>query len=217
MTENTKNNASLQVNHNTAKLPEPKMKASSITKIKGKDTATYEGMLDFGHQHGIAKLLIELIQAPSKENDQTAICKANLETADGRFFSDIGDANPSNTPKGCSGHCIRMASTRAKTRVLSDAFNIKSKINSDHAHDESAIDAEFTVVERISLPAAQPDPRPNPISPKQISMLKGLASKQNMSDAELENIARHKFNKDINSLSTKEAHLLIQLIGQDPT
>ncbi|WP_027367342.1 hypothetical protein [Desulfocurvibacter africanus] len=213
MSENTKKNASLQANQSTPKPQEPKMKASSITKIKGKDTATYEGMLDFGHQHGIVKLSVELIQAPSKENNNIAICEANLSTPDGREFSDIGDASPANTPKGCAEHFIRIASTRAKMRVLCDAFNIKSIINSDHGHDESVIDADFSVVERASLPEAQPGNHPNPISSKQISMLKGLASKRTMSDEELENIARHKFNKDINSLSTKEAHLLIKHIG----
>ena len=213
MSDNTKKNASLQSNQSTTKLHEPKIKASSITKIKGKYAATYEGILDYAHQHGISKLKSRLIQAPSPENHDTAICEANLSTSDGREFSDIGDASPTNTPKGCAEHFIRIASTRAKMRVLCDAFNIKSILNSDHGHDESVIDAEFTVVDKASLPEAQPSPHPNPISPKQISMIKGLASKQNMSDEELENIARQKFNKDVNSLSTKEAHLLIKHIG----
>ncbi len=215
MSNNTKNNASLQANQSTTKLPEPKMKASSITKIKGKDAATYEGILDFAHQHGIASLKSRLIQAPSKDNDNTAICEANLSTPDGREFSDIGDASPTNTPKGCADHYIRVASTRAKTRVLCDAFNIKSIINSDNEHSGSVIDVDFTIVERAPLPEAQPGPHSNPISPKQISMLKGLASKQNMSDEVLKNIAKQKFNKEINALSTKEAHLLIKHIGNN--
>lgn len=213
MPDDNKSKTHPKSSQSTVKLQEPKLKASAIRKIKGKDAATYEGMLDFAHQHGINELKVDILQFPTCENDHTAICKAALKTTSGKTFVDIGDASPSSTPQGCSEHYIRMASTRAKTRVLSDAFNIKSKINSDHEQDESFIDADFTVVERLPLSEAQPSPHPNPISPKQISMIKGLASKQNMSDEELENIATQKFNKDINSLSTKEAHLLIKHIG----
>lgn len=210
MPESTKRKSTLQIDKNSVEPSEPKLKATSIMKIKGKDAATYEGMLDFGHQHGIAKFGVDLIQAPSKENEQTAICKAILETTDGRLFSDIGDANPSNTPKGCSEHYIRMASTRAKTRVLCDAFNIKSVIHSGFGQDDHAIDAEYKIVEGRSISNMQVIESHNPISIKQVSMINGLASNNNLTAQEVENISLHKFNKHINSLTTKEAHQLIK-------
>jgi len=216
MSNNNKNKTSLQVNQNIANLPEPKMKASSLMNIKGKGAATYEGMLDFAHQHGIHSLKSSLIQIPSTGNENTAICGATLLTSDGREFSDIGDASPANTPSGCADHYIRIASTRAKARVLCDAFNIKSTINSNYAHDGQIIDADFTVKERASLPKSQPNPHPNLISTKQIEYIKRLASSQNIGTEELDRISKQKFNNNLNSISTKEAHLMIEHIKNEP-
>ena len=42
----------------------------------------------------------------------------------GELFSDIGDADPSNVNRKIAPHIIRMASTRAKARVLRDLCNI---------------------------------------------------------------------------------------------
>jgi len=67
---------------------------------------------------------VELIQYPSDENKNTAICKARVETMDGKKFSDIGDANPQNCNSKVARHLIRMASTRAKARAFRDMDNI---------------------------------------------------------------------------------------------
>jgi histone acetyltransferase (RNA polymerase elongator complex component) len=40
------------------------------------------------------------------------------------IFSDVGDANPNNCHKLVSKHILRMASTRAKARVLRDMTNV---------------------------------------------------------------------------------------------
>ena len=71
-----------------------------------------------------ASVDVELIQYPSDENKQTAICKARVETVDGKKFSDIGDANPQNCNSKVARHLIRMASTRAKARAFRDMDNI---------------------------------------------------------------------------------------------
>ncbi|OQB77584.1 MAG: hypothetical protein BWX87_02758 [Bacteroidetes bacterium ADurb.Bin123] len=67
---------------------------------------------------------VELIQYPSDENKNTAICKARVESMDGKKFSDIGDANPQNCNSKVARHLIRMASTRAKARAFRDMDNI---------------------------------------------------------------------------------------------
>jgi hypothetical protein len=92
--------------------------------LKGKDFVTYAGLLDLAHQMGLARLEVEEIQFPTKENNHEAIVKATAETISGRLFVDIGDANHSNTNKLIAQHVIRMASTRAKARVLRDLTNI---------------------------------------------------------------------------------------------
>lgn len=92
--------------------------------LKGKDFVTYAGLLDLAHQMGLARLEVEEIQFPTKDNNHEAIVKATAETISGRLFVDIGDANHSNTNKLIAQHVIRMASTRAKARVLRDLTNI---------------------------------------------------------------------------------------------
>jgi hypothetical protein len=67
---------------------------------------------------------VELIQFPSDDNKQTAICKATVKTFDGKIFADIGDACPQNCNSKVARHLIRMASTRAKARAFRDMDNI---------------------------------------------------------------------------------------------
>ena len=102
----------------------PKLDDSFIKKIDDKDFVLYSGLLDVAHQKNLSSVDVELIQYPSDENKQTAICKATVKTIDGKIFSDIGDANPQNCNAKVSKHLIRMASTRAKARSLRDLDNI---------------------------------------------------------------------------------------------
>ena len=95
-----------------------------ITTIQGKDFVLYAGLLDLAHRKGLRKLVVEILQFPAQENDNTAICIAVAETDDGEIYTDIGDANPANTNKKIVNHIIRMASTRAKARVLRDLTNV---------------------------------------------------------------------------------------------
>lgn len=102
----------------------PKLDESFIKKIDDKDFVLYAGLLDVAHQNRLVSIDVELIQFPSDENKQTAICKATVKTVDGKTFSDIGDANPQNCNSKVAKHLIRMASTRSKARALRDADNI---------------------------------------------------------------------------------------------
>ncbi len=95
-----------------------------IFNIQGKDFVLYAGLLDLAHQRGLKKLIVTILQSPNQENNFTAICRAVAETCDGEIFTDIGDANPTNTDKMIVHHLIRMASTRAKARSLRDLTNI---------------------------------------------------------------------------------------------
>ncbi len=95
-----------------------------ITNIKGKDFVLYAGVLDLATQKGLLKLEVELLQFPTKENGNEAICRAVAESKTGEVFSDIGDANPKNCHSQIVKHLIRMASTRAKARALRDMCNI---------------------------------------------------------------------------------------------
>ncbi len=102
----------------------PKLDDRFIITLKDKDFVLYSGLLDLGHQHGLLKLEVEAVQFPSKDNGMEAICKATAETKTGKVFTDFGDASPQNTNRAIAQHLIRMASTRAKARVLRDMNNI---------------------------------------------------------------------------------------------
>jgi predicted nucleic acid-binding Zn finger protein len=102
----------------------PRLDDRFMTNIKGKDFVLYAGVLDLATQNGLLKLEVELLQYPSKENGNEAICRAVAEGKSGHVFSDIGDANPNNCASMIAKHLIRMASTRAKGRCLRDMCNI---------------------------------------------------------------------------------------------
>lgn len=104
--------------------PIPRLDDRFLINIKGKDFVLYAGVLDLATQKGLLKLEVELLQFPSKENGNEAICRSIAESKTGEVFSDIGDANPANCHAMIAKHFIRMASTRAKARALRDMCNI---------------------------------------------------------------------------------------------
>ena len=193
------------------KNDKPAVKERYAIKVKGTDTVTYPGKLDYGHQYGIKKLCVELAQFPHKDNDNTAICAATVETEDGKIFSDIGDASPSNVPSGCVQSYIRIASTRAKSRALSDAFNIGALSEEDIVAAENntrIIDVVPLSVQKEtkSLAVGGGD---NPISPKQRDFITGLCQQ---SGKDAESVASERFNKSIDSLVGREANELIKFL-----
>ena len=193
----------------------PKIKSSGVSNIKGKDIASYEAKLDYAHQVGIKSLKVDIAQFPAEDNGQNCICHARLETDDGKVFTDIGDANPNNVPRGCIDSFIRMASTRAKARVLSDAFNIRSVMEDSHApqHDRAwgqVIDVDFSDVPSAipqSLPARKDGGGSKPASDKQLALINSLAIQRNMSP---EDMATSAFGKSLYQLQGSEASQLIQ-------
>lgn len=108
----------------TANKTKPKLDDRFVMSVQGKDFVLYSGLLDLAHQHGLARLDVELIQHPTEVNGREAICRAIAVTKDGETFTDLGDASPTNCSKNIVPHLIRMASTRAKARVLRDMSNI---------------------------------------------------------------------------------------------
>lgn len=59
----------------------------------------------------------------NEDNQYTALATATARGAEGVFFTDIGDASPASCSTKLVPHLLRMASTRAKVRVLRDFTN----------------------------------------------------------------------------------------------
>lgn len=95
-----------------------------IIEVQGQSFVKYEGLLDVAHQIGLVELSVDLIQIPTQDNNWTAICHATGITDNGAVFADYGDASVNSVSRNLTPHIIRMASTRAKARVLRDMTNI---------------------------------------------------------------------------------------------
>jgi hypothetical protein len=194
----------------------PKLKPSGVIQIRGKDATTYEDKLDYAHQFGIKSLKVVMTQYPSEQNGQMCICQAELVTADDRVFSDMGDASPHNVPRGCADSFPRVASTRAKSRVLSDAFNIKGAVidDADMPPDggggEYITGADFSPIEpvqRLALPSSFDGGGAKPASDKQLHLIGSLASQRQVSPEEM---AASMFGKTLDQLQGSEASQLIK-------
>lgn len=88
-----------------------------------KEVARYAGLLAKAHEEGLRQVTTTFLQIPNKENHETAIVHATIQTSKGTFTG-IGDASPENVRANIAPHLIRMAETRAKARALRDAVNI---------------------------------------------------------------------------------------------
>jgi hypothetical protein len=102
----------------------PKLDDRWITTIEGREFVKYAGLLDLGHQKGIAQIEVEAVQLPTAENGNFAVCKATVVSKTGESYSDIGDCNPQNCNSKVGKHLLRMASTRAIARALRSMTNI---------------------------------------------------------------------------------------------
>lgn len=193
----------------------PKINQSKVVNIRGKDVATYEAALDYAHQCGIAELAVNLIQSPDASNNNTAICSAKLKTEDGKLFEDIGDANPNNVPRGCVDSFIRVASARAKSRVISDAYNLKSLLGDssnsiDSSRDNKVIDVDFEVMSQgqaSTQKQALNGGGSKPLSAKQSELIYSLAERKG---TDAQSLAMQMFGKSVQELQGSEANELIQ-------
>jgi hypothetical protein len=91
-----------------------------IVTIQDKPYIKYNGLVDLAQQHG----LVELSTTVMTVTPDFAVCQCVARFADGRIFTDIGDATPENVKSHLKDHFIRIAATRATARALRRALNI---------------------------------------------------------------------------------------------
>ncbi|NPV81768.1 MAG: hypothetical protein HPY52_16165 [Firmicutes bacterium] len=114
-----------------------------VRRFQGKDFIVYSGLLELAREKGLRRLEVEIVQIPSPENGNYAVCSATLEGEDGSIYREVGDASPDNVNKNIAPHILRMAATRAKARALRDftgvdmvSFEEMGEIEDDY--DEAA-------------------------------------------------------------------------------
>lgn len=193
-------------------------KSELIFKRAGKDVILYKGLLALAHDRwpeGFS-LESEIAEFPSEANDWTMTCKATLtihneEGGDDQVFKDIGDASIDNVGKMVANHWRRMASTRAKGRVLRDGLNIGAvsieELGEDDAQEPAreptrepaqktravtATGTRSSAKPRPTPPEVEPEPEPEPdqvpgdmpelANERQIKAINALAKDLNSQD-----------------------------------
>ncbi len=95
-----------------------------IVTLKNRDYPIFAGVLDAATKAGLRSLRTTVLQIPSSENGHLAVVMARAEFEDGRVFEDVGDCSPASTSPQLAAASLRLASTRAKGRVLRDSINV---------------------------------------------------------------------------------------------
>ena len=126
--------------------------------LKGKQYATFDGVLDEAHKQGLVRTETEIIQMPTKESP-VCVVKAFVKTGKGEFYGH-GDATPSNVGRMIVPHLIRMAETRALGRALRFATNAATLaeelgdndvVQSTALPPQQPVKREFTALDKVEV------------------------------------------------------------------
>ena len=131
----------------------PQIPAEFLVERQGVTFIAYRGLIHLAHQQGLSATSTQLVQAPSAENQQTAIVTALVTTERGTFAG-MGDASPGNVPKMIQPHLLRMAETRALARALRVATNAAYTALEELGGDDAPAGDQPGAVSRASGPAA---------------------------------------------------------------
>jgi len=103
-----------------AALLPPDIPAEHCVLVHGVVYVRYIGLLALAHERGLVSLKATFLSV----TPELALATAEATFADGRTFTEAGDATPQNVTPQIRPHFPRMALTRAKSRVLRDSLNI---------------------------------------------------------------------------------------------
>lgn len=138
-----------------------------VMDLKGRPYVTYDGVLDAATGAGLRSLTTRPLQIPGPENGGLAVVIARAEFEDGRVFEDVGDCSPQTTTPQLAAAALRLASTRAKGRVLRDAINVAAELMEElpsgwEARQATAVADRHRpqAAARTHSPSRSPAPRP---------------------------------------------------------
>lgn len=211
------------------------MKREFIVERSGRSFVLYAGLLEEAHSQGLKAIRTRLLQAPAVENGQVAIVHAEVETDRG-VYCGIGDASPDNVTRMLAPHFIRMAETRAKARALRDAVNVAvtaleelgdaeadtsshedgaGRTNGLREPAQSRFDDDRDDRPLRSSSAANHGTVRIAATPAQLKAIYVIGrSEQQLSEEEVDDLARRQFGRPTNDLSKREASELIDALKQ---
>lgn len=134
-----------------------------IVTLKNRDYPVFAGVLDAATKAGLRSLRTTVLQIPSPENGHLAVVMARAEFEDGRVFEDVGDCSPASTSPQLASAALRLASTRAKGRVLRDSINVGQTLLEELPDLDVEVGHELPGQPRAGGPSfyvAEPAPRP---------------------------------------------------------
>jgi hypothetical protein len=100
----------------------PTVPAEYIVWIQNKPFIKFAGLLQMAH----AQDLVELSETWTYNDAGLSLAHSVALFEDGRRFEGSGDATPDNVTKRVAPHFRRVALTRAKSRALRDALNMRN-------------------------------------------------------------------------------------------
>jgi hypothetical protein len=135
--------------------------------LQGKKHPTWPGVLVALHESGLLGIEVTVLQYPASDNGNTAVCSATVTMkGDGErdlLFTEVGDANATNTGPAIAKHIIRLAATRAKGRAGRDALALGiALVEEMGGDDEDSPRAPTSNGHRAAAPAA-PEPEGRPV------------------------------------------------------
>jgi len=214
-------------------MPKEKTKQTTlderfITEIDGNKFIQLAGLIDLGHKRGLSKIEVDIVQLPSSDNENFAVCKCVVVSKDQEVFSEVGDASPANTNSRVSKHLLRIAASRSLGRALR-IFTNAGLVCLDELGDlddvigsgkgkNNLVDIKKKTKPRTntkSKPAANGNGSgKSKISDAQYRAILNLSRRRNMSDDELKNMSKEMFNSSVENLSVSDASSFIQSLQQ---
>lgn len=177
-----------------------------VVSFDGKSFVLYAGLLHVAQEEGIKELSVSIQQIPSIQNGNTAIASAKAVTSDGSIFIDVGDASPESVGADkFIPHLLRVASTRAKARVLRDAYGVTMTSVEELIMDKTPSGAPVYEGSQRMKPTLVPK-QGEPATDKQMQVLHSLAKQLDFTSEEitqLESLTKSKASQKITELSSE--------------
>ena len=206
-------------------MPKEKTKQTTlderfITEIDGNKFIQLAGLIDLGHKRGLSKIEVDIVQLPSSDNENFAVCKCVVVSKDQEVFSEVGDASPANTNSRVSKHLLRIAASRSLGRALR-IFTNAGLVCLDELGDLDDVIGSgkgknnLVDIKKKTKPRTNSKSKPAavyPVSGAQIRAISSLAKKRDMSQEDINKLVEGNYATTFENLSLSQGSSLIKML-----